>query len=169
MLSPSSMYQYVPDTNYRGKACTRYNLYKVHTFESYMEICTFLRYIPVCTIFKLHQVCMYWFAPSTYYIPVYNLCSVAAFPSLLKGTSMYILTLSEYIFVVPDSFERLQGPADLPARDSFTCTRIEPNHTKAYSLLGTTVPATGGSGWLDLQLMQTHSPCIVFLGTILSR
>ena len=49
-----------------------------------------------------------------------------------------MLTLVEYVLLVPDSIARLTGrPAGLLASDSGTGPRIEPNHTKALAGLFT--------------------------------
>jgi hypothetical protein len=49
-----------------------------------------------------------------------------------------MLTLVEYVLLVPDSIARQQGrPAGLLASDSGTGPRIEPNHTKALAGLFT--------------------------------
>jgi hypothetical protein len=66
------------------------------------------------------------------YIQVYALFSLSgtAFLSFINSTSGYILTSSQYILGVPDSFVRLPGPAGLLASNSGSSPRIEPNQTK---------------------------------------
>jgi hypothetical protein len=52
--------------------------------------------------------------------------------------TFYMLTLVEYVLLVPDSIARPPGrPAGLLASDSGTGPRIEPNHTKALAGLFT--------------------------------
>ncbi len=62
---------------------------------------------------------------------------------------MYILTLVEYVLLVPDSIERQQGsPAGLLASYSGTGPRIESNQTKALAGLFTLeVGSTLVSAW----------------------
>ncbi len=77
----------------------------------------------------------------------------------------FMLTLVEYVVLVPDSIARLPGrPACLLASDSGTCPRIEPNHTQALAVFSTAAlqqPCQCLSSWalvlaacLGIQLLQ---------------
>jgi hypothetical protein len=82
-----------------------------------------------------------------------------------------MLTLVEYVLLVPDSIARPPGrPACLLASDSGTCPRIEPNHTQAG--LFTTVPLPHPprhsllmlswlGGWPDWQELRRWRPVSV--------
>jgi hypothetical protein len=49
--------------------------------------------------------------------------------SFLKGSSVHILVIPEYILRVPAYFADLPSPAGLPAGDSCTSTCTDPNQT----------------------------------------
>ena len=71
---------------------------------------------------------MYQYVHGTYwYIPF---CTT--FVSILKGTSLFILTSSQYVLLT-SGFFCAPRPAGLPASDLCTCTSFEPHHTKASS------------------------------------
>ncbi len=105
-------------------------------------------------LFKLHTS-TYWYVPHTYLFA--QTCT--ALLSFLKSTSVYILTLSEYIFWVPAVVllcACLAQPVCLPAIQAppHTFNQITPKHWQVYSLLLSSTIAsacTPGS-----QLHQTH-------------
>ncbi len=75
---------------------------------------------------------MYLYVLSTYFL----LILVPTFFHFERVHTGYMLTLVEYVLLVPDSIARPPGsPAGLLASDSGTCPRIEPNQTKALACL----------------------------------
>jgi hypothetical protein len=52
-----------------------------------------------------------------------------AFLLFLKGSSVHILVIPEYVLRAPDYFAGLQSPASLPAGYSCTSTCTDSNHT----------------------------------------
>ncbi len=114
--------------------CTEYILEEFGTYFS-QNVCT--RYI----LFHSLQVCSgyNWLlyvlvVTSTYQYMIFFLNLVVLvqlfFLSFLNGTSVYILTSSQYVLGVPDYIGHLPGPAGLLASDSGSSPHIEPNHTK---------------------------------------
>ncbi len=82
-------------------------------------------------LFVLHTS-MYWYILSTYFL----LILVPAFLHFERLHTWYMLTLVEYVLLVPDSIARPPGrPARLLASNACPC--IEANNTKALAGLFT--------------------------------
>jgi hypothetical protein len=80
--------------------------------------------MPVCT--------------GTYWVHTFLLIPVLTFLHFERLHTWYMLTLAEYVRLVPDSIARPPGcPAGLLASDSGTGPRIEPNHTRTLADLFT--------------------------------
>ena len=129
VLQCTDMYQVHTNMYFYLKVCT--GMYQVHTiYHWYVLVYTKgPKYVPGTYFSRLVPVCTSMYLVHT---GTYSCCTT--FVSILKGTSLFILTSSQYVLLTSGFFcAPPPGPAGLPASDLCTCTSFGPHHTKASS------------------------------------